>query len=156
MCDDRELQALLDEFSQEEQCAWCGDSDRRLQGKAIRLCGSCQNIKRLIRKCERMKGQSPFAADELATARRMEKMAKAERTRFGSINQKNIDGVDLQLRFNEVARIAIHRDLPYCDASVFGQHFTLAQRRFLAYLLSTMVRIHERRHRKITAAYAAD
>ena len=82
-------------------------------------------------------------------------MARDEAGRFGDINKKKIDGVDVEHAFNEVARIAIHRDLPYNDANDFEQSFTLPQRRFLVYLLSSLIRIYERRHRRTAAAYGA-
>jgi len=156
MCDSSELQELLDQLFTGPACSWCGDHGRKLYGKKVMLCSSCRNIKALVRKWAENANANPFGADELAIAKRMEKMAKDESARFGHLNKRQIDGVDLEHAFNEVARIAIHQELPYNDANVFEQCFTLAQRRFLFYLLSRIIHIYERRHRKITAAYASD
>ena len=103
-----------------------------------------------------MENQDPFGPDELAIATRMKNLAQQDAERFGDINKRIIDGVDLEHAFNELARIVIHRELPYNDASVFEQSFTLPQRRFLFYLLSSLFRIYNRRHRKTTAAYGTD
>ncbi len=106
--------------------------------------------------CKLLENQDPFGQDELAIATRMKNLAQQDAERFGDINKRIIDGVDLEHAFNELARIVIHRALPYNDASVFEQSFTLPQRRFLFYLLSSLFRIYNRRHRKTTAAYGTD
>ena len=150
----KELEDLLDDFFSGERCAWCGDNDRKLVGKDIRLCNSCRRIQALVRESERDQDKHPFGVDELEIAKRMEKLAKADGARFGGINTLKIDGVDLEHAFNQVAQLTIHRDLPYNDANAFEEFFTLAQRRFLFYLLSSIIRIDARRHRKMSAAYA--
>ena len=152
----KELQGLLDEFFAADGCSWCGDIDRKLYAKRLPLCGSCRSIKALARKWKKSKDRYPFDADELAIARRMEKMAKDQSSRFGRINNKNVDGVLLEHSFNQVAQIAIRQELPYNDANAFEQFFTLAQRRFLFYLLGSIIRIDERKHRKMIAAYTSD
>jgi hypothetical protein len=147
---------LLDDFFTESGCSWCGDTDRKLYGKTLPLCGSCRYIKAFVRKSERNKDETPFGADDLATAKGMERMAKDQSIRFGYINRKQIDGVLLEHAFNQVAEIAIHRELPYNDANAYEEFFSLAQRRFLFYLLESIVRIYERKHRSTIAAYAPD
>src|SRR5438132_6678453 len=119
MCDSAELQNLVDAFFSEEACSWCGDHSQVLRGKPLRLCGSCQRINALIRYWERMEKKNPFGPDELAIAKRMKNLAKKDAGRFGDINTRNIDGVDLEHAFNELAQIAVHQELPYNDASVF-------------------------------------
>ena len=121
-----------------------------------RLPGLESRINALIRYWERMEKKNPFGPDELAIAKRMKNLAKKDAGRFGDINTRNIDGVDLEHAFNELAQIAVHQELPYNDASVFEHSFTLSQRRFLFYLLSSLFRIDNRRHRKMSAAYGTD
>jgi hypothetical protein len=54
----KELQGLLDEFFAADGCSWCGDIDRKLYAKRLPLCGSCRNIKALVRMREWLKGVS--------------------------------------------------------------------------------------------------
>ena len=79
--------------------------------------------------CKLLENQDPFGPDELAIATRMKNLAQQDAERFGDINKRIIDGVDLEHAFNELARIVIHRELPYNDASVFEQSLYAAAKK---------------------------
>lgn len=88
---------------------------------------------------------------DLPTAKKMAELAQAEGLAYGSIQKRNVSGLDLEHQFSLLSQHVVGKDLFWGRASLFNWAFDLGERRLLFYLLSLMNRAWARRKRRAIA-----
>jgi len=154
-------QNRLDRIFDQELCNWCKDPLKEIYRAT--LCRHCYDLKAKLKRAYRtyLDSKARSCTDMFLPERdykiavEMVEAAQSEARSYGALHERQVSNLDLEHEFGYLSRKLLKKDLYYRHANLF-QCFSASQKQLLVYIISRMIREHDRRHRKDGAANCTD